>query len=71
MADIHLKSLIIDNPPKKSEIFNCGYGKGYSIKEVINCLNNLIEDYSLVFNIEFEERAIADVSYQIQKNLLK
>ncbi len=42
LSDIHLKSLeyIIDG--ENSEIFNCGYGKGYSVKEVIDCLNNLI-----------------------------
>ena len=43
LADIHLKSLEYLLKYNKSEIFNCGYGKGYSIKEVINCLNNLIE----------------------------
>jgi len=43
LADIHLKSLEYLLKNNKSEIFNCGYGKGYSIKEVINCLNNLIE----------------------------
>ena len=42
LSDIHLKSLeyIIDG--ENSEIFNCGYGKGYSVKEVIDCLNKLI-----------------------------
>ena len=49
LANIHLMSLeylLMDN---KSEIFNCGYGKGYSIKEVIECLNNLLET-----NIKYE-----------------
>ena len=49
LANIHLKSLeylLMDN---NSEIFNCGYGKGYSIKEVIECLNKL-----LGANINFE-----------------
>ena len=43
LADIHLKSLEYLLKNNKSEIFNCGYGKGYSIKEVINCLNKLIQ----------------------------
>jgi UDP-glucose 4-epimerase len=43
LADIHLKSLEYLLKNNKSEIFNCGYGNGYSIKEVINCLNNLIQ----------------------------
>ena len=49
LADIHLKSLEYLLKDNQSEIFNCGYGKGYSIKEVINCLNNLLET-----NINFE-----------------
>ena len=49
LADIHLKSLEYLLKDNQSEIFNCGYGKGYSIKEVIHCLNNLLET-----NINFE-----------------
>lgn len=49
LADIHLKSLEYLLKDNQSEIFNCGYGKGYSIKEVVNCLNNLLET-----NINFE-----------------
>ena len=49
LANIHLKSLEYLLKDNKSEIFNCGYGKGYSIKEVIECLNKLLEA-----NINFE-----------------
>jgi len=49
LADIHLKSLEYLLKNNKSEIFNCGYGKGYSIKEVIECLNQLLKT-----NINFE-----------------
>ena len=49
LANIHLKSLEYLLKNNKSEIFNCGYGKGYSIKEVIECLNKLLET-----NINFE-----------------
>ena len=27
---------------EKSEIFNCGYGKGFSIMEVVNNMNNIL-----------------------------
>ena len=49
LADIHLRSLeyLLEN--NKSDIFNCGYGKGYSVKEIIDCLNDLLEN-----NINFE-----------------
>ena len=44
LADIHLLSLgyLINN--NRSEIFNCGYGNGYSVKEVINTLNDCLTD---------------------------
>ena len=38
LADMHLKSLQYLIKKNKSNIFNCGYGKGYSVKEVINDL---------------------------------
>ena len=42
LAEIHYlcaKSLIKDN---KSNIFNCGYGKGFSVKEVVKSLNSIL-----------------------------
>lgn len=35
LADAHLKALDYVNETKKSDIFNCGYSRGYSVKEVI------------------------------------
>ena len=43
LAEIHLisgKYLVSNN---KSHIFNCGYGKGYSVKEVINKLDEVLD----------------------------
>ena len=42
LADIHLVSAkhLVENG--KSEIFNCGYGKGYSVKEVIENFNQIL-----------------------------
>ena len=43
LADIHLvsaKYLIKNN---KSNIFNCGYGKGFSVKEVIQTFNQILD----------------------------
>ena len=28
---------------KKSEIFNCGYGKGFSIMEVVNSMSDILQ----------------------------
>ena len=41
LADIHVKTLELMNRRKKSEIFNCGYGKGYSVKEVLDKANEI------------------------------
>ena len=43
LADIHLISAkhLIDSG--KSGIFNCGYGKGYSVKEVIENFNQILD----------------------------
>tara|TARA_Y100000590_G_scaffold372143_1_gene435011 strand:- start:4506 stop:5486 length:981 start_codon:yes stop_codon:yes gene_type:complete len=41
LADIHLKSLEYLIKNLKSNIFNCGYGKGFSVKEVIDTANKI------------------------------
>lgn len=41
LADIHVKALDFIKNSNKSEIFNCGYGKGYSVKQVIECANQI------------------------------
>ena len=43
LADIHLisaKHLLAEG---RSDIFNCGYGKGFTVKEVINEFNSILE----------------------------
>ena len=44
LADIHIKILEFLKKTKKSEIFNCGYGKGYSVKEVLDKANEIYEN---------------------------
>ena len=43
LADIHLKSLNYLITKNKSNIFNCGYGVGYSVNDVIQCCNKLLK----------------------------
>ena len=45
LADIHVRSLEHLLDEKKSEIINCGYGKGYSVKEVIETTNLIINKH--------------------------
>ena len=43
LADIHLVSAEYLFKNNQSDIFNCGYGKGFSVKEVIETYNNFLE----------------------------
>ena len=43
LADIHLISAKYLSKNNKSDIFNCGYGKGFSVKEVIETYNKFLE----------------------------
>ena len=42
LADIHLVSAKYLLDQKQSNIFNCGYGNGYSVKEVIDTYNKIL-----------------------------
>ncbi|MBF0329919.1 MAG: UDP-glucose 4-epimerase GalE [Nitrospirae bacterium] len=41
LADAHIKALEYLDKGGKSEVFNCGYGHGYSVKEVINVVKKV------------------------------
>ena len=43
LADIHLVSAKYLIDKNKSNIFNCGYGNGYSVKEVIDTYNKILK----------------------------
>jgi len=43
LADIHLVSAKFLLDKNQSNIFNCGYGKGYSVKEVIDTYNKILD----------------------------
>src|SRR6056300_374336 len=43
LADIHLVSAEYLFKNNRSDIFNCGYGKGFSVKEVIETYNKFLE----------------------------
>ena len=41
LAEAHFKSAMYLSKFKKSNIFNCGYGKGYTVLEVIKNFNKI------------------------------
>jgi UDP-glucose 4-epimerase len=57
LASIHLEAAkyLLDN--KISNIFNCGYGKGYSVLEVINTANQI---YDNKIKFEYDKRRSGD-----------
>ena len=48
LAEIHYKCAISLIKKNKSKIFNCGYGRGVSVKEVVKTLNNILGNEILV-----------------------
>jgi UDP-glucose 4-epimerase len=44
LASIHLEAAKYLLEKKISNIFNCGYGKGYSVLEVINTANEIYDN---------------------------
>ena len=57
LADIHLKAASYLLTNKTTDIFNCGYGKGYSVLEVVNAANKL---YKNSINFKFDKRRPGD-----------
>ncbi len=57
LANIHLETAkyLLEN--KTSNLFNCGYGKGYSVLEVINAANRITKNK---INFEFDQRRPGD-----------
>lgn len=57
LASAHLKSLKYLNNQGKSDIFNCGYGHGFSVKEVIETVKTVSKSD---FNVEISPRRAGD-----------
>ena len=58
LADIHIKSLNFLKKNKKSFILNCGYGKGYSVREIIN----VFKKFKKNILIEITKRRKGDIA---------
>jgi UDP-glucose 4-epimerase len=58
LADIHLKVLFKVSKNNKSIILNCGYGKGFSVLEVVNNFKKFSKNKVLV---KFEKRRKAEI----------
>jgi len=62
LAIIHYKALAYLKKFKKNQICNCGYGKAYSIKEVVKIL---LQKKELNFNYSYAAKRPGDISYMV------
>ncbi len=64
LADAHIEALkYLDT--NESDIFNCGYGYGYSVKEVVEMVKKVS---NVEFKIEIEKRRVGDPAVLISDN---
>ena len=66
LADIHIKGLDYLKKNKKSFILNCGYGKGYSVQQIVNIFKKIKKNIS----IEYLKRRPGDIA-QVFSNTKK
>lgn len=65
LAEMHLiaaKDLVNKS---ETEIFNCGYGVGYSIQDIINTMNKILKSK---INFEYGPRRKGDAEYSVANN---
>ena len=62
LASIHYKALEYLRKSKKNQICNCGYGKGYSIKEVAEIFKK--KNFKN-FSYSFTNKRLGDISYMV------
>ena len=62
LADIHVKSMKYLIKSKKNGIFNCGYGKGYSVLDIVKTANKLLNNK---IKYEFGPRRSGDIQSSV------
>jgi len=69
LADIHIKGLNYLEEKQINFVLNCGYGKGYSVKQIIKIFSNIKKNVI----IEFKDRRPGDIAevYANTKNFNK
>ncbi len=66
LADIHIKGLKYLNNNKKSFVLNCGYGKGYSVQQIVNIFKKIKKGVE----IQYQKRRPGDIA-QVYANTKK
>jgi len=65
LANAHIKALEYILKGNESDIFNCGYGHGYSVKEVIDTVKKVS---GVNFKVEIVDRRLGDPSELVADN---
>ena len=66
LAEIHIKGLKYLKDNRKSFILNCGYGRGYSVQQIVNIFKNIKNDVK----IQYLKRRPGDIA-QVYANTKK
>ena len=69
LSSVHIKALNLINNKSKSIILNCGYGKGYSVLEIVKMFKKIKKN----LKVNFSKRRKGDVDsvYADTKKLKK
>jgi UDP-glucose 4-epimerase len=66
LANIHIKGLKYLNDNKKSFVLNCGYGKGYSVKQIVDIFKKIKKGV----DVQYQKRRPGDIA-QVYANTKK
>lgn len=66
LADIHIKGLNYLQKNEKPFILNCGYGKGYSVQQIVNIFKKIIKGVE----VQYQKRRSGDIA-QVYANTKK
>ena len=66
LADIHIKGLKYLKDNQKSFILNCGYGKGYSVKQIVDIFKKIKKSV----DVQYQKRRPGDIA-QVYANTKK
>ena len=66
LADIHIKGLKYLKDNQKSFILNCGYGKGYSVQQIVNIFKKIKKSVE----VKYQKRRSGDIA-QVYANTKK
>jgi len=66
LADIHIKGLKYLKNKQKSFILNCGYGKGYSVQQIVNIFKKIKKNVE----VKYQKRRPGDIA-QVYANTKK